>query len=449
MTQADTEASGLVRVSVVADGRRADLVVPGAVPVAELLPELVRAVGVLDPQTVYGGYTLVAQDGRCLTGELGLTYQGVEDGGVLTVSAGVDEDPPRVYDDVVEAMADVVESEARPWDPAAGRRTALASATLLFGLGALALAVQRPSIAVTAAAGVVAVLLVAAAVVLSRVQREAEAALTLAWVAVLYAAVAGLGATGGDLLGVPAALAGAGAFVVGAVATTGLVERRAFLIPAVAGGGVFGACGAVLAVTDFSAPAVFAVAVTVVVVAGSALPWLALSTTTTRVPQAHSHAELTAEPAPIDAHQVRSDARVGHEVLLGVTCSVGVLLVLTAPLLVRLGVAGALLAAVACVIAMLRTRQYRTGSEVLAGLGSGVLGLGSVVLSSVVVHPQWRPVVAVALAGTAALVLALTLVPRAPSVRRGRLGDLAESLGLVALLPLLVVAMGLLEAVRG
>ena len=65
--------------------------------------------------------------------------QGIEDGGLLTVSAGVDEKAPRVYDDVVEAMADVVENELRPWEPEAGRRTALGAGGILLGLGSAAL----------------------------------------------------------------------------------------------------------------------------------------------------------------------------------------------------------------------------------------------------------------------------------------------------------------------
>ncbi|TWH02544.1 type VII secretion system (Wss) protein YukD, partial [Nocardioides sp. J9] len=75
MTQAGrapgTVASGLVRVTVTSGTRRVDLVLPGAVPVAELLPELARSVGLLDPATVHGGYRVV--------------------------TAGVDEPPPRVY----------------------------------------------------------------------------------------------------------------------------------------------------------------------------------------------------------------------------------------------------------------------------------------------------------------------------------------------------------------
>ena len=50
--------SGLVRVTVASGTRRVDLVLPGAVPVAELVPELARSVGLLDATTVYGGYRL-------------------------------------------------------------------------------------------------------------------------------------------------------------------------------------------------------------------------------------------------------------------------------------------------------------------------------------------------------------------------------------------------------
>ena len=132
MSQAARRTSGLVRVTVASGTRRVDLVLPGAVPVAELVPELARSVGLLDAATVYGGYRLVTAEGRELAGDAGLIIQGVEDGGLLTVTAGVDDPPPRVYDDVVEAMADVVERDLEPWAPASGRRTALVAAGLLM-----------------------------------------------------------------------------------------------------------------------------------------------------------------------------------------------------------------------------------------------------------------------------------------------------------------------------
>ena len=179
-------ASGLVRVSVASGARRVDLVLPGSVPVAELVPELARSVGLLDAATVYGGYRVVTASGRELSGEGGLVAQGVEDGGLLTLTAGVDEPPPRIYDDVVEAMTDVVERDLQPWSPASGRRTALTAAALLMGLGGVALFVQHDSLLAGVAAGVAAVVLVAGAVVLSRAQREPEAAVTVAWIGAAY-----------------------------------------------------------------------------------------------------------------------------------------------------------------------------------------------------------------------------------------------------------------------
>jgi hypothetical protein len=43
----------------------------------------------------------------------------------------------------------------------------------------------------------------------------------------------------------------------------------------------------------------------------------------------------------------------------------------------------------------------------------------------------------------------MTLVPATPSVRRGRLGDVAETITLLSLLPLMVVAAGVFSMVQG
>ena len=144
---------------------------------------------------------------------------------------------------------------------------------------------------------------------------------------------------------------------------------------------------------------------------------------------------------------VRRDARMGHEILLAVTTTVGLLIVLVAPLAVGLGVAGALVVVCACAVLMLRTRQYRVGSEVAAGLVCGVAGLAAVSVSILVEQPTWHVTLALMLAGAGAVLLVFTLVPMAPSVRRGRLGDISELVALVAMLPLLVFAIGLVGAV--
>jgi type VII secretion integral membrane protein EccD len=450
MSQAPTGASGLVRVTVTSGTRRVDLVLPGAVPVAELVPELARSVGLLDAVTVYGGYRLVTQDGRALATDSGLTIQGVEDGGVITVAAGVDDEPPRVYDDVVEAMTDVVERDLKPWDAAAGRRTALWSAVALLVLGAAALLIQHGSDIAALATVVVAVVLVLGAVVLSRVQGETDAAVTVALVGCGYSAVAGLMlGWGTPFFGTPAAAAGGGALAAGLVAALGLDRSRSLLLPPVVVGGVFLATGLVMRSSSYDATVVLTTVLALVVIAGSVFPWLALGATGTSVDQIFSTPDITNDPDEIDPERIGADARVAHEILVAVSATVGVLLVLVSPLAVSLGLAGTIVSVLACVVVMLRTRQYRTGAEVLVGLVSGVLGLLATALSVLWLHPGWRPGAAVALAVTGAVLLALTLLPRATSVRRGRLGDVAESVALLALLPALVIATGVFSAIRG
>ncbi len=448
MSQAPVSTSGLVRVTVTSGTRRVDLVLPGAVPVAELIPELARSVGLLDAATVYGGYRVVTAEGRPLANDSGLTLQGVEDGGVITVTAGIDDESPRVYDDVVEAMTDVVEHDLKPWEPASSRRTALGAAGLLMALGAVALYIQAGSTLAATAAATIAAALVVGAIVLSHAQHEPEAAVAVAWIGAVYAAVAGLmfAHDEGAFFGYPVAAAGGAAMAAGLVCLIGLAEGRALVLPPIVVGAVFLTIGLLLTGADFDEDAVLTVALSLVVMAGSVFPWLALGVTGTSVDQLYSPADITADPDEINPRRVATDARVAHEILVSISATVGLMLVLIAPLAVRLGIYGTILAVVCSLIVMLRTRQYRTGAEVMVGLGSGILGLASVAVSLLVFHEDWRPTTAVVLAATGAVLLAVTLLPSTPSVRRGRLGDVAETIALLSILPLLVMATGVFGA---
>ena len=443
--------SGLVRVSVSSGARRVDLVLPGSVPVAELVPELARSVGLLDAATVYGGYRVVTASGLELAADRGLLVQGVEDGGLLTVTAGVDQPPPRIYDDIVEAMTDVVERDLQPWSPASGRRTALTAAGLLMALGGVALFIQYDSLLAGIAACVVAAVLVAGAIVLSRAQHEPEAAVAVAWMGAGYAALGPLMLALRDdqpFFGTAMACAGAGALVAGLVSVVGLGDGRVLTIPPAVVGAIALASGLILRSFDVDPAVLLTTTLVLVVLAGSVFPWLALGVTGTNVDQLFTQADITADPDEIDPERVGTDARVAHQILVATSATVGLLLVLVAPLSVSLGLSGTLLAVDACLVVMLRTRQYRTGSEVLVGLASGILGLASVAVAALWIHPEWRPTAAVVLAATGAVLLAVTLLPGVPSLRRGRLGDLAETACLLGLLPLLVLATGIYTSIR-
>jgi hypothetical protein len=315
----------------------------------------------------------------------------------------------------------------------------------------VALLIQYTSLLAGVAAGTVAVALVAGAIVLSRAQHEPEAAVAVAWMGCLYAALAGLMLVlrqDSDFFGYPVACAGGAAMLAGLVCVVGLGEGRTLALPPVVVGAIFLATGLLTQAGPLDPAVVLTTALAIVVLAGSVFPWLALGLTGTKVDQLFTPADVTADPEDIDPVRVGADARVAHEILVATSATVGLMLVLVAPLAVSLGLSGTLLAVVSCLVVMLRTRQYRTGQEVLVGLGSGILGLASIAVSLLWMHPAWRPTVAVTLAATGAVLLAVTLVPGTQSLRRGRLGDLAETLCLLGLLPLVVLATGIYSAIR-
>jgi hypothetical protein len=250
------------------------------------------------------------------------------------------------------------------------------------------------------------------------------------------------------LFGAALANAGAGALVAGLVCVIGLGDGRVLTIPPAVVGAIALATGLVLGGFDVDAAVLLTTTLVLVVLAGSIFPWLALGVTGTHVDQHFTQADITADPDEIDPDRVGSDARLAHQILVASSTTVGILLVLVAPLAVSLGLSGTFLAVDACLVVMLRTRQYRTGTEVLVGLTSGILGLASVALSMLWLHDEWRPTASVALAATGAVLLAFTLVPGVPSLRRGRLGDVAETVCLVGLLPLLVLAAGIYTSIR-
>ena len=145
---------------------------------------------------------------------------------------------------------------------------------------------------------------------------------------------------------------------------------------------------------------------------------------------------------------MRSSAATGHSIFLALTASVGVLLLLVAPLAVTLGVTGALATVCVSVVLLARTRQLRSGTEVGVGLAGAGAGLLAVALSVLVLRPEWRLELVIVLVVAAAATLVATLVRSEESVVRGRLVEVVELASLVALLPLLVIAVGIVAAVR-
>ncbi|WP_341805182.1 EsaB/YukD family protein [Nocardioides ochotonae] len=434
-----TGAAGQVRVTLASATRRVDLVLPGAVPVAELLPELARAVGLLTARSAHLGHRLRTATGRPLAGDAGLLAQGVVDGALLTLLEGVADPLPRRHDDLAEAVRDVVEHDlAHHPGPLAGS-TAPVAAVLALVLGALALLVQEDPLGAAAAAAGAAAGLLGGAALLSRLRPDPGPGLAALGAAAAYAVVAGVLLAGrADL---PPLLGGsAGAAAAGLTGLLALGAGRAWAIPVV----LAGLGGLVAVVGDRlldAPPALVAAALLVLVTLGAVLlPRLALGL----VPGVDRAGER-GHDQPVDLVRLSHDVRAAHEVLLALVVSVGLGVLVLVPFAVALGAAGTTLAVAACLVVLLRARRHRVAAEVVAATVLGVAALLSTAGAVLVLHPGWRPGTAAVLLASGVGVLVAGAVPGAGSVRRGRLGDLAETAAVLSLLPVLAVAVGLAD----
>lgn len=442
---ATTSVGTLVRVSVTAGDRRLDLGIPGAVPTAEVVPGLARALGLLDAGTAHGGYRLVRADGRPLDSARSLLAEGVEDGAVLTLESGARRAQERVYDDVVEAVADAVEQQYAPWTPRDSALTAAwAAAALLLAGAALLLGADATSALPPVVAGVAAVLALAAGAVVGRVGSEPAAGRVLVLVAPVLAGVAGLTAgTDAPSWGWPAALAGTGVLVAGLLGLPALVDRRELGAAPLAGGLAVAVAGTAIALTGARPGEVLAVVVAAVATASIGVPWLALSSTPLRVVSPRSDAEILADPPAVQSARVRAQLAAGHRVQVSLRVAIGLLALAATPAVVATGVAGTLLLVLAAGGLLLATRQTYSRLDVLLTVTMSILLLAVVAVVAAAQHPGWRPALVVVAGTAAALVVGLGLVAPRRRVGLARLGDFLEIACLALLLPLGVTAAGL------
>src|SRR4051794_12604143 len=146
---------GLARVTINAPQRRVDVALPEHVPLAELLPEVLRHAGegLADDGEKHGGWVLRRTDGVALATSQGLFPQGVRDGEVLHLVPARDDWPELEYDDVVEAIAEGARRRGSVWAPASTRTATLAGAGVVLLLGLIGLLAAGPRFAGAGFAG--------------------------------------------------------------------------------------------------------------------------------------------------------------------------------------------------------------------------------------------------------------------------------------------------------
>ena len=445
MAQTVSAPRALVRISVLGEGRRLDIGIPAQLPLIELMPGFARNLGLLDPTMTHTGYELRRADGRVLDASSTAAAQGVLDGDVLTLARGGLVAQPRVYDDIVEAVIDATEEQHRPWTPQDGVRTALGACLTLLAVCAVVLLAAGPSLGIGAlVAGVGAVLLIAVGVVVARLG-QLIAGHALGAAAGVFAAVSGYLAlaSASPPWGIPLAVAGACAFVAGAITAALMPERRELTIGVVIAGAVIGIAGGITALIPSGAVAVYALTAAVAATAANALPWLVLSSTRIRVISPHSDAEMFADPAPIDGDDVARRTAAAARALLVSRLALGVCILIATPLVAASGPAGSALCALAFLGTMFPARQVYARSHVMAIMTLATIGLGVTGIVTAISQPQLQTVLLLIAAVATVVTVTVTLIAPGTRVRMSRWADVAELVLLASLLPVGVIAAGL------
>ncbi|MGW2098622.1 type VII secretion integral membrane protein EccD [Streptomyces olivaceoviridis] len=183
----------LCRLSVEGLAGRADLAVPVTMPLAALLPVLLRQAG--KPSGDEASWTLQRFGEQPL--DLDGTPQtlGLRHGDVLYLRPEAEVLPPLVFDDVADGVAHVVEGRPGRWSPGATRWLSLAAACLTVAGAAAAVLLAAPSGTTAAGAGLAALVLGTAAVVARRAGADRAVVTTAGCGALVLGLFAGIVST--------------------------------------------------------------------------------------------------------------------------------------------------------------------------------------------------------------------------------------------------------------
>ncbi|MET9547730.1 type VII secretion integral membrane protein EccD [Streptomyces sp. NPDC006627] len=438
-----TGRTALSRVTLVGEQRRVDLVLPSREPVGLLLPEVLRLLGDQAAGRPMLRH-LVTADGSALAHDSSLESAGIPDGAVLRLVRAEDAPSAPVVHDVTDEAADDLEGRAWRWGPAT-RRVVAGLATVLWALAAGVLARDEFALGDVGNALVgAAVLTGVAGIVWGRMKRQGLAATLI----VTAGALGALGAwTSADAHAWSAAVRLAGV----AMAVLLVLLFLGWFSP-LGRGGLIGA-GATLGclvlweasvasqdgariVTEQARLGALLAVVSVVVL--GVLPRLALMASGlsglddrrsggTSVSRYRVTAALTA------THRGLAVATV----VLAVSAAAAGVLVLKEPTVWTV-----LLAVVTAVVLALRARAFPLVAEVVALFVAAAVVVVALVVVWLGRSPAAGPLAVLVVLAVMPLVVLAVQPPEHVRVRLRRAGDLVESVGVIALLPLAIGVFG-------
>lgn len=456
-------AGGLCRVTVIAPKTRVDLALPADVPLADLLPVLLRYAGedLADEGTLGGGWVLARLGGATLDSTRTPDQLEIRDGEQLYFTPRNSTAPDMVFDDVVDAVATANRERGGRWKPANTRRFGLAAASGALLLGVLLAALTGPPQLPggLAALGVAAALLVAGAV-LSRALSDSTAGAVLAVLALCYAVTGGTIVLGGHRplsgLAAPHLLAGGAVLVLFAVLAALAVADHLHLFVGATICGLALVIGAGSAVAfGLGAAGGGAVAGCLALATTPALPSLAFRLGRLPIPSLPTSTDdVRGDRTQVDGAAVLARSQAADRYLTGLLGAIAVIGFGTEVALAAGGTGWPRLAllAVLALVLLTRARGFNGHAQRVPLMVSGLLGLG---LAAVVLFAATPTLVrlgavlpALLLIAVVALVYGLAMAGRRVSPVLSRTLDIVEVLLIVAVVPLAMWVAGLFAWIR-
>jgi type VII secretion integral membrane protein EccD len=460
----DSSVASLCRLTVRAPAKTLDLAVPADVPVADLLPTVLRySVDDLEENGLdHGGWVLQRLGGLPLDDEGTLETLDLKDGDVLYLRPYNDALPEVRLDDLVAGIADVTRDRLHGWTPATSRvlLRAFLVAAVLTGLGALAWP-GGPVLPRTITAVVAGLLLLAGGGSASRAVGDPATGATLGFLAAPALALAGWLLPGGEITGphayhvlgaklLAAGAAGAGGAV---LALSAVAVYTPFFLATALVSAAAAISGVLMSVLDVAVDDAASVVAAVVVVGGGFVPALAFKLAGMRMPALPTTAQQLQENIdPYDGRDVatRTELASGWMTALyaatGTVCAGCLIALSRRPDLPEALTAGALM-----LLLLLHGRGLVNVWQRLALVVPGAWGAFLMIVGAAgSLAASDRPAfVAGLLALAAVLAIASWTVPgRRMLPYWGRAAEILHSLLAVSLLPLTLWTLGLFGYLR-
>ncbi|MFQ6850434.1 type VII secretion integral membrane protein EccD [Streptomyces sp. 35M1] len=462
----DSAVAETCRLTVRAPSVTIDLAVPADVPVADLLPTLLRYVGEETEEAGldHAGWVLQRLGDAPLDEETTLARAGLADGAVLHLRPHTEALPEARLDDLVDGMAETVGRRLHTWHAGAARGLLVGAAVATVATALVM--VFRPGVADSATraacAAVAGVLLLAGAGSASRAVGDRLSATALGLLVAPCFALVGWVLPGGDLTGPDAArVVGARLLAAGAAAAGGAVlalAATAVGAPALLATAVVAVAsavaGALMGYTSLDAAASVALVATVVVLAAGAVAPFAFKLAGMRMPALPSSAgQLQEGIDPYAGDEVAERTELAGRWVTALFAATGTIAAAALAVLAHHPDLPETLTALAlALLLLLHSRGLVHIGQRLTLAVPGILGLLLLARAwAVDSDADGRVIVfAVLLASAAALVTASWIVPgRRVLPYWGRAAELAHTGFAVALLPFALWVAGLFGWLRG